>query len=87
MSSSLFKDLDEQRIKKAREQKRLARETPLLMTAQGQLELIEARIVELRMDPQVDQTRIGDIIRLEQAELKLEGVRELELGLQQEIER
>ena len=57
------------------------------MTAQGQLELIEARIVELRMDPQVDQTRIGDIIRLEQAELKLERVRELELGLQQEIER
>ena len=39
------------------------------------------------MDPQVDQTRIGDIIRLEQAELKLERVRELELGLQQEIER
>ena len=57
------------------------------MTAQGQLELIEARIVELRMDPEVDQTRIGDIIRLEQAELKLERMRELELGLQQEIER
>ena len=79
--------MEEQRIRKAREQERLVREKPLMIMKQGVLELAEERVAELRNDLRVDPARIGDLIRLEQAELRLERGRELELGLQQEIER